>query len=53
MLKITISVQDKKDGNSTVKIEMPKNIDKATDNEKSVTSMVYQAVTKALKDLEK
>lgn len=52
MLKFTLVVQDKKDGNCTVKMEMPKNIDKATENEKSVGGAVYQTVTKALKEMQ-
>ena len=52
MLKITLVVQDKKDGNCTVKIEMPKNLDKATDNEKSVGGAVYQTVSQALKEMQ-
>lgn len=52
MLKFTLVVQDKKDGNCTVKIEMPKNIDKASENEKSVAGAVYQTVTKALKEMQ-
>ena len=52
MLKIMLVVQDKDDGNCNVKIQMPKNLDKATDNEKSVASAVYQKVAETLKNLE-
>lgn len=52
---MTLTVQEKKDNNAdcTVKFEMPKNLDKATDNEKSVGGAVFQAVNEALKDLQK
>lgn len=52
MLKITLVVQDKKDGNCTAKLEMPKNLDKATENEKSVGGAIYQVVSQALKDMQ-
>ena len=54
MLKITLTVQEKKDktDDCTVKVEIPKNLDKATDSEKSVGGAVYQAVSKALQDLQ-
>lgn len=52
MLKISLVIQDKKDGSCKVKIEMPKNLDKATDNEKSVGSAIYQKVSETLKNLE-
>lgn len=52
MLKITLVVQDKKDGNCSVKIEMPKSLEKATENEKSVGSAVYQKLTETLQTLE-
>lgn len=54
MLKITLTVQEKKDNTDdcTVKVEMPKNLDKATDSEKSVGGAVYQAVLKTLKELQ-
>ena len=53
MLKITLVVQDKKDGNCTAKLEMPKNLDKATENEKSVGGAIYQVVSEALKNMQK
>lgn len=52
MLKITLVVQDKKDGNCSVKIEMPKSLEKATENEKSVGGAVYQKLTETLQTLE-
>ena len=53
MLKITLTVQQKKNSEDcTVKIEMPKNMDKATEPEKSVGSAVYQNVANALKELQ-
>ena len=53
MLKIAISIQDK-DGNGhcNVKIEAPKNLEKAKDSEKTVMSTVYNTITKALEDLQ-
>lgn len=53
MLKITLVVQDKKDGNCSAKLEMPKNLDKATENEKSVGGAIYQVVSQSLKDMQK
>ena len=54
MLKITITVQEKKDNTDdcTVKVEMPKNLDKATDSEKSVGGAIYQTVSKTLQELQ-
>ena len=54
MLKITITVQDKKGSNDdcTVKIQMPKDIEKASISEKNVGSTVYQVITRTLEDLE-
>ena len=54
MLKITLTVQEKKNNSDdcTVKVEMPKNLDKATNSEKSVGSAVYQAVSKTLQELQ-
>ena len=53
MLKITLVVQDKKDGNCTAKLEMPKNLDEATENEKLVGGAIYQVVSQALEDMQK
>lgn len=54
MLKITITVQDKKGDSDdcTVKIQMPKDIEKASKSEKNVGSTVYQVITRTLEDLE-
>lgn len=53
MLKISLTVQQKKNSEDcTVKIEMPKNMDKATDPEKSVGGAVYQKISNALKELQ-
>lgn len=53
MLKISLTVQQKKSSEDcTVKIEMPKNMDKATDPEKSVGGAVYQKVVNTLKELQ-
>ena len=52
MVKLNIVITDKKDkdGTCNVKVEMPKNLDKASDNEKGVALGVYQSVSKALKN---
>lgn len=52
LIKLNIIITDKKDkdGNCNVKVEMPKNLDKASDNEKGVALGVYQIVSKALKN---
>lgn len=54
MLKITLTVQEKKDNTDdcSVKVEMPKNLDKATNSEKSVGGAVYQVVSKTLQELQ-
>lgn len=53
MLKISLTVQEKKNSDDcTVKIEMPKNMDKATENEKTVGGAVYQKISNALKELQ-
>lgn len=53
MLKITISVQDKDGkGHCDVKIETPKNLEKAKDSEKTVMATVYNTITKSLEDLQ-
>lgn len=54
MLKITIAVTENKGkGNCKVDLINPKDLSKGTDNEKNVTAMVINAVTKALEDLGK
>lgn len=52
MVKLNIVITDKKDkdGTCNVKVEMPKNLDKASDNEKGVALGVYQVISKALKN---
>lgn len=52
LIKLNIVITDKKDkdGNCNVKVEMSKNLDKASDNEKGVALGVYQIVSKALKN---
>lgn len=52
MIKLNIVIIDKKDkdGTCNVKVEMPKNLDKASDNEKGVALGVYQVISKALKN---
>lgn len=55
MVKFSIVVKDKgeESGNCTVKIEtLEKQLEKAKDNEKTVAMTVYQAITKALQDLQ-
>lgn len=52
LVKLNIVITDKKDkdGTCNVKVEMPKNLDKASDNEKGVALGVYQVISKALKN---
>lgn len=53
MLKITISVQENKDkDNCTVKVISPKDLSKATENEKKAGAMVLNQVEKALKEIQ-
>lgn len=52
MLKITVQVAENKDTDTcTVKIVNPKDLTKATENEKNVTAMVIDKITKALEEL--
>lgn len=52
LIKLNIIITDKKDkdSNCNVKVEMSKNLDKASDNEKCVALGVYQIISKALKN---
>ena len=52
MIKLNIIITDKKDkeGNCNVKVEMPKNLNKAKKKKKGVALGVYQIVSKALKN---
>lgn len=53
MLKITIQVQENKNkDNCTVKMINPKDLSKATDNEKKACAMVINEITKTLKDMQ-
>lgn len=53
MLKITLTVEQKKNSDDcTVKIEMPKKLDKASVSEKNISGVVYQTISKALQNLE-
>lgn len=55
MLKITLTVQEKKDksGNCTVKIKVPDKLDKASIPEKQCGAMVYNAIDLALQNMNK
>lgn len=54
MLKITLVIQEKTDSDDcTVKLEKPKNLEKASQNERNVGGAVFNAVEKALKELQK
>lgn len=53
MLKLTIEVKEKNtSGECNVKISTPKNVEKATDSEKSVGAAVYQIICETLKNQE-
>lgn len=53
MLKFTISVKQNKDNDDcTVKVEQPKNLDKASESEKAVTQAVYQTILASLENLQ-
>ena len=51
MLKITVEVQEKDQENCTVKLVAPKNLDKATENEKNVGAMIMNKINIALEEL--
>ena len=52
MLKITIQVQENKDKSKcTVKMINPKDLSKATENEKRACAMVINQITKALQEI--
>ena len=53
MLKITIQVQENKEKNNcTVKMINPKDLSKASENEKNACAMVINKITKALQELQ-
>lgn len=53
MLKITISVQENKDkDNCTVKVINPKDLSKASDNEKRVGAVVINKISESLKEIQ-
>ena len=55
MAKVIIEIKDKKDNNekSTITIKIDKkSIEKATDTEKSTSSMIYNKVCEMLKSLQ-
>ena len=52
MLKFTIEVKDKDDGSCTVQIKAPKDLSKATENEKRACAMVINQITKALEEIQ-
>ena len=52
MLKITIQVQENKDKNNcTVKMINPKDLSKASDNEKNTCAMVINEITNTLQSM--
>lgn len=53
MTKVVIEIKDKKDNDkeSTVTIKM-QGIDKASDTEKSTTSMIYNTVCESIRNLQ-
>lgn len=54
MLKITLCIKEnKKEDTCQVTLEKPKNLEKATDKEKNTGASVFNALSKALQDLEK
>ena len=54
MLKFTIKISDKKDGNCKVDLDSHKKEDfeKAKDNEKSCAIIIQQKIMKSLEDLQ-
>lgn len=52
MLKLTIEVKDKKDGNCSVQLKAPKDLSNATETEKSTGAVVYNNIAHTLKVLE-
>ena len=53
MYKITVTVSDKDKDNCTVKIQAPKEkqLEKASETEKSTGAMVYNTISEALQKL--
>ena len=52
MLKLTIQiVENKNTDNCNVKVIVPKDFSKATDNEKNCGAMVYNQINKALNEI--
>lgn len=53
MLKITIQIQENKNkDNCTVKMINPKDLSKASNNEKNTCAMVINQITKALQEIQ-
>lgn len=51
MLKITVEIKEKDGDASSVTVKVPKDVTKATDNEKQTASAVYNAICEALSKL--
>ena len=48
MLKISVEIKEKDGEVSNVTVKVPKDVSKATDNEKQSASVVYNAICEAL-----
>ena len=48
MLKISVEIKEKDGDASSVIVKVPKDVSKATDNEKQTASVVYNAICEAL-----
>lgn len=53
MLKLTVEIKEKDNDTSSVTVKVPKDVTKATDNEKQTASAVYNAICDALGKLNK
>ena len=54
MTKVIIEIKDKKDDTESCNVEIKmQGYDKGTQNEKTITAVVYNAVSETIKDLKK
>lgn len=51
MLKISVEIKEKDGEASNVTVKVPKDISKATDNEKQTATVVYNAICETLANL--
>ena len=53
MLKISVEIKEKDGEASNVTVKVPKDVSKATDNEKQTATVVYNAICETLANLKR